>query len=103
MITFRWFGKLREFSVAPVIITSVDNYAADAGTMPADPFGSGLNHHVRTMLQRTEQVTRSAKSIIYDQWQIVFFSYRSYLFKIRNIVFGVANRFQVNGFGFSVD
>ena len=103
MITFGRFGKLREFSIAPVVIAAVYDHAANGGTMSADPFGSrfndyicapfdmdGTNNHLHRMYCQ-----RSVAGHILSQVRQIF----------QNQEYSAADSdgFQVNGFGIFID
>ena len=76
---------LSEFAVPPIVVPSVHDHAANAGAVSADPFGSGLYHNMRTMLQRAKQVTTCAEGIINNQRQIMLFGKCSNFVKIGNV------------------
>ena len=99
MITFRWFSKLWEFAIGPVIITTINDNTTNAGTMTTDPFRCRLNYNIGALFNWFEIITTSAKSIVNDQWQIIFFCQRNKLFKVRNIQTWVTNCFKKNRFG----
>ena len=73
MISFRWLSELREFAIAPVVIATINDDAADASTMTINPFRGGVYYYIGTPFQWFEQITACAKSVINDQWQIIFF------------------------------
>src|SRR5690606_25172775 len=67
MITFRWLGKLRKFTIAPIVISSIDNHTTYTCPVSADPFGDSLNHDICTMLQRFEKISGSSECIVHDK------------------------------------
>src|SRR5438477_10076586 len=103
MVTLRRFNELREFSIAPVIITCIYYDTADCSTMSADPFCSRLNHDVCSPFDRTEEVTCCTESIINYEGQIIFFCQLGKLLEIRNVEAWVTDRFKVDGLCIFVD
>src|SRR5690606_20601132 len=103
MITFAGFGKLRELTITPVIVTSIHDHATNTGTMAADPFCCRFNYDIGAMFDRAEQVAPGTKAVVNDKSDVVFLCQRGELFDIRNIQAGVADCFQVDGFCVFVD
>src|SRR5437868_2458987 len=99
MITFRRLCKLGEFAIAPVIVTGIYNNAADGCSVTADPFSGRFNHDISTPVYWPEKIPGSAKSIIHNKGQIIFFCQLTEFLKIRDIQAWVADSFEVNGLG----
>ena len=103
MISFRRFCKSGKLSIAPVIISSINDYTADTGSMSANPFGGRFYYHIGAMFERTEKISACSKCIINDQRQIIFACEGGNFFKIRNIESWITNGFQVDGLGIFIN
>ncbi|MCY1552969.1 hypothetical protein D9M68_894060 [compost metagenome] len=67
--------------------------------MSAYPFSSRLNHNIRPVINRAEEITGGAECIIYDQGQVVFAGYSGNFFEIRYTEGRVTNGFYINRLG----
>jgi hypothetical protein len=58
--------ELREASsvLGPVELSGVDDDASDRGSMAADPFGGRVDNDISAMIDRTDKVTSSTKSVV---------------------------------------
>ncbi|MPN42024.1 hypothetical protein SDC9_189580 [bioreactor metagenome] len=83
-------GKSGEFIILrPIEIAPVHNHTTDGSTMPADKFGGGMYHNIRSILQGAQQI-RSGKSIIDDQRDTVLVCNFRHRFDIDNIGIGIS-------------
>src|SRR5690606_40985009 len=103
VVPFGGLGELWKLAIGPIEISSVDDDTTDGCAMTADPLGGRFHNDIRSMLQRTEQITTGSKGIIDDQRQIMFFGYRTDAFEIRYGITGIPNGFHKYRFGPVVD
>src|ERR1041385_3260272 len=103
MISFRRLRELGELPIAPVVVATINDHAADRISMTANPFRSGLNNHVRTMFERTKEITGSSECIVDDQWEVVFACKGSDSCEVGNVEAGVTDRFEIKCLCFFVD
>lgn len=81
MIAGRRLSEIREFTIAPVKVTSIQNNAANGSTvtnqqtlcqpfhlfvaqaiaLPSDPFGGRMNHNIGAMFDRFDDIAASTK------------------------------------------
>ena len=69
-VTGLWLVHQGELVGLPVELSRVDDDAADAGAVPAQPLGEGVNHDVGPVLDRALQVG-CCEGAVDDEWQSV--------------------------------
>src|SRR5690606_8689408 len=67
VIAFRRFSKLREFAVAPVVVSSIDDDTANRVSVSTDPLRCGFYYNVRSVFNRTEEIAGGTKGVVYNQ------------------------------------
>src|SRR5262245_19697909 len=95
MIALTGFGKLRELSISPVIVSSVNDHPTDTVAMTPDPFCGRFNDDVGTMFQGTKQIAGGAECIVDDQRQIIFLGEVREFLEIGDIQPGIADGLKV--------
>ena len=100
VVTLAWLVELREALrvFPPVEFPRVDDDAADCGAVAADPFGGRMHDDVGAVLDGAHKVAAGAKSVVYDDGDAGFVGDGGDLFKVGDVVFGVADGFEVYGF-----
>jgi len=71
--------------------------------MAADPFCRGVGDNVCAVLERTDEEASCAKGVIDDNWDPGIMCHSSNRFKIRDIVFRISDRLNINRLCLVVD
>ncbi len=80
--------------LSPVVITAVNDNAADSSTVTADELSSRMNDNISAILNRTNK-ERSSESIIHNEGDIMSMSDLSNLFNIDGIGVRISECFDV--------
>ena len=97
------FGELRPLPgiVRPLEITAIDDGAADVDPVAAQELGGRVDRDIDAVLERPEQRRRQHR-VIHDHRQAVLVGRIGDGAKIRNVVLGIPDRFQVHQAGVPV-
>ncbi|MNJ73791.1 hypothetical protein D3C77_706320 [compost metagenome] len=66
--------------------------------MSANELRGGMDYDIGSVLDRLQQV-RAWKCVVYDKWNAMLMSNRSYRFDIKDIAFRITDRLRVQSFG----
>lgn len=89
--------------LAPVELSAVDNDAADGGAVTAYPFRGRVHDDVGAVLDGAYEVAACAEGVVYDDGDAGCVGDFGDLLKVWDVVFGVADGFDVDCFGVVVD
>ena len=96
-------SDIRVFSaLAPVKLTGLNNDTAESGSVTADELGSGMNHDICAMLDRTDEI-RCSEGIIHNDRKSVLMCDLCYSVDIRNITVRISEGFKIDGSGILLD
>jgi len=97
-------GLVKEgvFAAGPVEAAGVDDDAAEAGSVTAEPFGEGVDDDIRAMIERPGEV-RGGAGGVHDKGDAVGFGNGSDAVEVGDFEGGVGDGFAKEGAGFVVD
>jgi hypothetical protein len=66
VVARRWLVELGESSgvLSPVKLAAIDNDTADGGTMATNPLGSRVDDNIRAVVNWSDEVAASSKSVV---------------------------------------
>jgi hypothetical protein len=90
--------ELRETSgvLAPVELSRVDNDTSDGCSVATDPFGGRVDDDISAMVDRTDEVTSSTKSVVNNDRNALLVSGLRNSFEVRNVILGVTDTLNIN-------
>ena len=89
--------KIRELSIIPVVIASINHDTAQGNGVAVNVLGRRVNDDIRPMLQGLHQ-ERRCKSVVHKERHVEFLGKLRELFKIQNAKRRVSNRFAKDQF-----
>lgn len=104
MISLTGLGKLWELAaLLPVKLAGIDYDTTNGRAVATDPLGSAVDDNIRTMINRTDDISTSTKRIVDDERNVIVVCHLGNLGEGCDVVLGVSDALYVECLGLFVD